>query len=334
MLRGETAGGGHDEAAEIVRLPDRQEIEAARRRIAGIAARTPLVPLDHGGDQPIYLKLELLQPVGSFKIRCGANAVLVMDPAIRSRGVVTASAGNFAQGVGFAARRLGISATAVVPDTAARSKLEALRSLGVDIETVPHAAWWRILEDPAGEGYVEGFVHPVADPAVLAGNATIGLELLEDLPELATVLVPYGGGGLATGIAAAIKPARPEARILGVETEAGIPLAAAFARGAPVVVPFEGTTFVTGMGSRQVLPRMWPLVRRLLSGAVCTTLAETAAAIRLLIERHHVVAEGAGAAPVAAALAGAAGPGPIVCIVSGGHLDSVHLSKILQGLVP
>jgi threonine dehydratase len=317
-----------------LQMPTRGQIDDARRRIAPYAIRTPLIRLRHDGGAPIYLKLELLQPVGSFKIRCGANAILSMDAETSRRGVITASAGNFAQGVGYAARQLGIQATTIVPDTAAASKLAALKSLGVTIETVPYPDWWRILEDPAREGFGAGFIHPVADPAVLAGNATIGLELLEDLPDLATVLVPYGGGGLAVGIAAAIKPAKPDIRILAVETEAGTPVAAAFANDGPIAVPFDSGTFITGMGSGHMLPSMWPLVRRLLDGAVQTSVAETAAAIRLLAERHHLIAEGAGAAPVAAALGAGDTDGPIVCIVSGGHLGSRYLIEILQGKTP
>jgi threonine dehydratase len=314
-----------------LRAPRQEEIEQARQRISGIAVRTPLVRLKQDGPGEIYCKLEQLQPIGSFKIRCGANALLSMPDDVRRDGVVTASAGNFAQGLGYAAKQLGVRVTSVVPDSAAKSKLQALEKLGVALDVRPYADWWRVMEAPGAAGFGANFVHPVMDPAVLAGNATIGLELIEDLPSLATVLVPYGGGGLAVGIAAAVKAHRPDIRVFAVETEAAMPVAAAFAAGEPVTVGMT-PSFVTGMGSRRVLDPMWPLVRTLLDGSVSTTLAETAAAIRLLVELHHVVAEGAGAAPVAAALAGC--DGPTVCIISGGHLDTSHLQTIIAGGTP
>ncbi|MDB5366241.1 MAG: ilvA 1 [Rhodospirillales bacterium] len=254
-----------------------------------------------------------------------------MPDHVRSGGVVTASAGNFAQGLGYAARQLGVRVTSVVPETAAKSKFQALEKLGVALDIRSYTDWWRVMESPESNGFGANFVHPVMDPSVLAGNATIGLELIEDLPELATVLVPYGGGGLAVGIAAAVKAHRPGVRVFAVETEAATPVAAAFEAGEPVTVTMQ-PSFVTGMGSRRVLDPMWPLVRGFLDGAVATTLAETAAAIRLMAERHHVIAEGAGAAPVAAALSRS--DGPIVCIISGGHLDTGHLQTILAGHTP
>jgi threonine dehydratase len=316
-----------------VSAPRPEEIEQARARIRGLAVRTPLLRLQHDGAGEIYLKLEQLQPIGSFKLRCGANALLSLPDQVRRGGIFTASAGNFAQGVGYAAQQFGIRVTSIVPESAAASKLQALERMGVALDIRPYAAWWSVLESPEAHGFGENFLHPVMHPAVLAGNATIGLELLEDLPSLATVLVPYGGGGLAVGIAAAIKAQRPQVRIYAVETEAARPVEAAFAAGHPVEVPFL-PSFVTGMGSRRVLDPMWPLVRSLLDGAVGTTLAATAAAIRLLVERHHVIAEGAGAAPVAAALERAAEEGPVVCVLSGGHLDAAQLTTILGGGAP
>jgi threonine dehydratase len=316
-----------------VTAPSLEEIEKARTRIASLAIRTPLLRLQHESPREIYLKLELLQPVGSFKLRCAANALLCMGQETRGRGVVTASAGNFAQGLGYAAGRLGVHATAVVPETAAHSKIQALERLGVAIDPRPFSEWWSILENPAAHGFDDRFVHPFANTAVLAGNGTIGLEILDEM-DPATVLVPYGGGGLATGIAAAMKARKSGVRVLAAESEAGTPVAAALAADKPVVVPFDSKTFITGMGGPQVLEPMWPLVRSLLDGAVCASLASVAAAIRLLVERHHLVAEGAGAAPVAAAMADEKLRGPIVCIISGGHLDPKHLATILNGGVP
>jgi len=313
--------------------PSLELIEAARGRIAGTALRTPLVRLAHPGDAEVYLKLESLQPVGSFKIRGAANAVLSLGGAARAAGVVTASAGNFAQGLGYVARRLGVQTTAMVPDNAATGKLRALEQLGVKLEYLPYAQWWEIVQHSPAHESAAHFIHPSADVDVMAGNGTIALEILEEIRPTC-VLVPYGGGGLAVGIAAALKGKGCDARVLGSESTAGTPLAAAWGAGRPVEVDFNAPTFVRGIGSTQVLPVMWPLVSKLLHGAVSASPASIAAAIRLLVEKHHIVAEGAGAAPVAAALEGCLGAGPIVCIVSGGHLDNGDLLTILSGGVP
>lgn len=317
-------------------------VHRARERIKGFALRFPLVRLSHPGGspagraaaRPIFLKLENLQPVGSFKIRCGTNALLSCSPDQQARGVATASAGNFAQGLAFAGRQLGVPVTAVVPDTAARSKIEALEGLGARIVVRPYLEWWELLEKPPRELEGRTFIHPVSDPEVIAGNGTLGLEILEDLPDVDCVIAPYGGGGLCVGIASYLKAVRPVSRVYACETEAGRPVAAAFAAGRPQEVSFNSKTFVTGMGSRRVLDSMWPLVQRFLDGAVEVSLAETARAIRLLITHHHVVAEGAGGAPVAAAIKGVPGEGPIVCVVSGGHLDPGHIRAILEGAEP
>jgi len=306
------------------------EVEAARERIADFAIRTPLVRLNCDASRPIYLKLEMLQPIGSFKIRCAANALLARSEEIRFMGVTTASAGNFAQGLGYVASRLGVRVKSLVPDSAAQSKLQALERLGVSVERIPYRQWWSILENPAAHGYGAGFIHPCADPAVLAGNATIALEILEEV-DPAEVLVPYGGGGLLTGIASTLKSQLPGAKVFGVESTAGTPLAAALAAGKPVAIAFDNSTFITGMGSPQVLAPIWPLVRSWVDGAVCVELSAVSSAIRLLIERHHLIAEGAGAVPVAAALSRTEHGGPIVCVLSGGHLDTTHLVQILEG---
>lgn len=312
-------------------VPSLADIEAARSRIRDLAVRTPLLRLRNDDGPEIWLKPEQLQPVGSFKLRCGANAVLSLPESVRRERVFTASAGNFAQGVGYACRQLGVPVTAIVPDTAAASKLAGLERLGVTIDRRPLAEWWHVMEHSDEHGFGENFLHPVMHPAVLAGNGTIGLELFEDLPSMSTVLVPYGGGGLAVGIAAAVKAKGAGIKVYAVETDACRPVAAAFDAGHPVEVEMK-QSFITGMGSKRVLDPMWPLVRQLLDGSAGTTLAATAAAIKLLVERHHLVTEGAGAAPVAAALARS--DGPIVCILSGGHLDAGPLKQILDGQVP
>jgi threonine dehydratase len=251
-----------------------------------------------------------------------------------ARGVYTASAGNMAQGVAYCARRRRIPCSVVVPDTAAPTKLAAIERLGARIHAVPHAEWWDVLvtrRHPRFEGQL--FVHPVADRGVVAGNGTIGCEIAEQLPDVDAVVVPYGGGGLATGIATALRALRPRARVIACEPDTAAPLAASLAAGEPREVAFT-PSFVDGCGGRAVLAEMWPAVRRLLAGSVAMPLRAIADAVKLLAERARVVAEGAGAIPVAAALAGKAGGGKVVCVVSGGNIDGARLAAILRGEVP
>ncbi|HWB80774.1 MAG TPA: pyridoxal-phosphate dependent enzyme [Nannocystaceae bacterium] len=303
-----------------------EEIRAARERIAGIAVRTPLVRLPVDGE--VWVKLECLQPIGSFKLRGAANAFPDGGGA-----VYTASAGNMAQGVGWVARARGSQWSAVVPDHAPQTKLAAIERLGGEIVKLPFDAWWKVIVEHRHSGLAGHFIHPVADRAVMAGNGTIALEILEDLPDVDTIVVPYGGGGLVSGIASAVKAIAPRVRVIACEAETAAPLCAALAAGAPTPVEYIAS-FVDGIGSRAVLDEMWPLVRSLVDGAVAVSLAEIAAAIRTLVERAHVVAEGAGACAVAAALAGKAGAGKVACIVSGGNLDPSKLAKILAGELP
>jgi threonine dehydratase len=295
--------------------------------------RTPLVRLDADAPAEIWLKLENLQPIASFKIRGAANAVRAADPAEVEAGLVTASAGNMAQGVGWIARELGVPATIVVPEHAPATKLIAVERLGGRVMRVPYADWWRAIEESRVPG-VEGlFVHPVEDEGVMAGNGTIGLEILEDLPDPEAVVVPYGGGGLVTGIASALRALSPETRIYAVEPETGGALNAALAAGEPTKIDYR-PSFVDGSGSPSVLPGMFARVRELIDGAFTASLDETAAAVRLLAERTRVVAEGAGALAPAAALAGRAGEGKVVCVVSGGNIDLSTLGPILAGQTP
>ena len=307
-----------------------EEIERARARIAGAAVRTPLVRLP---DTDVWLKLENLQPIGSFKIRGATNAIRAAGPAAIAAGVVTASAGNMAQGVAWAAREAGVPATIVVPDHAPQTKLDAIERLGGRVVKVAYERWWQaILESRFDEA--DGlFVHPVQDELVMAGNGTIGLELVEDLPSLDTVLIPYGGGGLTTGIASAVKQLRPGVRVFACEPETAPAVTAALAAGGPSEVGYT-PSFVDGAGARSALPAMWPRVREVIDGAFVATLDETAAAIRLLAERVRVVAEGAGALAPAVALSGRAGGGTIACIVSGGNIDVATLTTILGGETP
>ena len=311
-----------------------EEIRAARERIADAIVRTPLVKLNLE-DTPaeIYLKLENLQPIGSFKLRGAGNAMLSVPREQLEQGVWTASAGNMAQGVAWYAKRLGVHCTVVAPDHAPETKLAALKRLGADVVKTPFDSWFRILSTREFPGMHGVFIHPVSDRAVMAGNGTIGLEILEDLPDVDAVVIPYGGGGLSCGIASAIRGLKPDTKVYACEVSTAAPLAPSFAAGSPQEVAYTAT-FVDGMGGPRVLAEMWPLVSRLLDGSLVVELEEIAAAIRLLAERNRIIAEGAGASPVAAALAGKAGTGKVVCVVSGGNIDMAKFITILQGGMP
>ncbi len=314
---------------------DLAAIESARKRIEGLVTRTPLVRLNVD-DAPaeIYLKLENLQPTGSFKVRGAGNSIALLTPEQRSHGVFTCSAGNMAQALAWHARRLGIPCTAIVPDTAPATKLAAIRRFGA---TIVQLSWDEVWDIGITRRYapLKGwtFVHPFADPTMMAGNGTIGLEILEDLPDPDAVVIPFGGGGLSAGIATAIKAKRPRTRVYACEPETAAPLAASFAKSTPTEV-HRIPSFVDGIGAPSVLPEMWNIVRPLLEGSLVVALKEIASAIRVLVERNRVVAEGAGGSSVAAALAGKAGKGRIVCVVSGGNIDTEALGKILRGEVP
>ena len=308
-----------------------EDIRRAREVLAGAAVRSPLVRLDAPeSDAEIYVKLENLQPIRSFKIRGAVNAVRQAPREEVAKGVLTASAGNMAQGVAWAARDAGVPCTVVVPEHAPQAKLEAIERLGAGIVKVTYDRWWQALVDSRIEGAQGLFIHPVENDRVMAGNGTIGLELLEDLPDPDVVLVPFGGGGLSVGVASAIKALRPSAKVYPVEPESAAPLAASLEAGEPREVDYV-PSFVDGAGARTVLERMWPLVREVVDGSLTASLEETAHAVKLLAERAAVVAEGAGALGVAAALAGRGGSGKVVCIVSGGNIDSALLARILDG---
>jgi len=298
------------------------DIQAAQARIAGSVMRTPLVPLYvEGAPAEIYLKLENLQAINSFKIRGATNAVLLAPADDWAKGLVTASAGNMAQGIAWTARALGVPATIVVPDHAPEAKLAAIERLGGRVLKVPYDEWWNIIITSHVDG-VEGlFVHPVQDTAVMAGNGTIGLELMEELPGVDAVVVPWGGGGLACGIAAVVKALRPAVRVYAAEPETAAPLAASLRAGLPQVIDYR-PSFVDGIGGKSVFPRMLAEAQRLLDGSIVMTLEEIAFAVRLMAERNRVIAEGAAGCAVAAALSGRAGPGKVVAIVSGGNIDA------------
>jgi threonine dehydratase len=310
-----------------------EEIRRARERLGESVLRTPLVRFDADAPCEIWLKLECLQPVGSFKLRGALSAIRAASPAELAGGVVTASAGNMAQGVAWAAREAGVAARIIAPDTAPRAKLDAVERLGGEVIPVPHEVWWQTMVERRYEGVDGLFVHPVEDDAVQAGNGTIGLELCEELDSFDAVVVPWGGGGLTTGIASAVKALRPGVRVVTAEPETAAPLAASLAAGAPAEFAYT-TSFVDGAGGRALLPTMWEHARALVDSAVSVPLGDAADAIRRLASRARIVAEGAGALAPAAALRGAAGEGRVVCIVSGGNIDTAVLARVLAGETP
>ncbi|HET6681747.1 MAG TPA: pyridoxal-phosphate dependent enzyme [Gemmatimonadaceae bacterium] len=306
---------------EPLRAPTLDAIRAAAVRIRPHALRTPLLRLNVD-DAPveIWLKLENLQPIASFKIRGAANAIARATPEQLERGVYTASAGNMAQGVGWMAKALGVPWSVVIPDHAPANKRDAIERLGGNIIAVSFDDWWRVIIEHEYPGLDGFFVHPVCDTAVMAGNGTIALELDEDLRDFDAVVVPFGGGGLSIGIAAALRTLRPGVPVYAAEVETAAPLSGAFAADGPVDVPYT-KSFIDGIGSRRVLDPIWPLAKELLAGALVSSVNEIADAVRLLAARNRVIAEGAGAAALAAAMSGKAGNGRVLCIVSGGNID-------------
>jgi threonine dehydratase len=300
--------------------------QEARHNIAGFALRTPLIRLNLD-DHEIYLKLENLQPIGSFKIRGASNAIAKTSQQQLAKGLLTASAGNMAQGVAFCARRLGIPATVIAPDTAPDTKLRAIERLGGRIIKAPFDQWWRAFETRSFPGVDATFIHAFDDPDVMAGNGTIGLELIEDLPDLDAVIVPWGGGGLACGIASVVKALRPSVRVYAAEAATAAPLAASLEAGTPQIVDYT-PSFVDGIGSKTVFPKMLAEAQQLLDGSIVSTLEEIALALKLVAERNRVIAEGAAATAVAAALK--SGPGKIVAIVSGGNIDLKKFTDLVS----
>lgn len=311
-----------------------EEIAAAQERTKDIVLRTPLVKLDYD-DAPcdIFLKLECLQPIRSFKLRGASNAMLSSDRDVLAEGIWTGSAGNMAQGAAWAARAIGVDATVYVPNTAPRTKIEAVRRYGGNVVELSVEDWFTIFRNREHPGARGVFVHPYSDPAVMAGNGVIGLEIFEDLPDVDAVIVPWGGGGLCCGIASAIKALKPECKVYACEIKTGAPLAPSLAAGHPVEVPFT-PSFVDGIGAPFVNQEMLDLASELIDGSLVVSLQQTADALRLIVERNRAVPEGAGAVATAAALAGMAGSGKVACLVSGGNIDTKTLVTILEGGVP
>ncbi len=326
---------GHDlTTLESIRPISVAEIDEARVRIRDLVVRTPLVRLNSESEPAeIYLKLENLQPTGSFKVRGAGNAISQIPRERLQRGVYTVSAGNMAQALAWHAQRLGIPCTVIVHEDAPKTKLAAIRRYGAKTIPVPFDEAWEIAASgryPPLEDSI--FIHPFANRNMIAGNGTAGLEILEDLPDVDTMIIPFGGGGLSAGIASAIKAKKPKTRIFACEPETAAPLAASFVANSAQKFP-RIPSFVDGIGASSVLPAMWELLKPLLEGSIVVSLREIADAIKLLLERNRIVAEGAGGSSVAAARSGKAGKGKLVCVVSGGNIDSEKLVKILQGEV-
>jgi threonine dehydratase len=311
-----------------------KEIRAAHAVISRSVAHTPLVRLNvDEGPAEIYLKLENLHPTGSFKVRGATYAMHVAPEHALKEGVWTMSAGNMAQALAWQARARSLPCTVVVPETAPQAKIDAIDRLGARIIREPFDDWLKIAETRHHAAVDGFFVHPFSDAAVMAGNSTIGLEIVQDLPEVDAIVVPYGGGGLSCGIASAVRMVAPRVRVYASEFEPTAPLSASLAAGRPVDVPFVHT-FIDGIGAPMVFPEMFEMAKILLDGSLVSSVPEVAEAVRLLAVRNHVVAEGAGAASVAAALAGKAGQGKVACVVSGGNIDAGKLAQILGGTVP
>jgi threonine dehydratase len=316
---------------EPVRAITLTETREARGRIAQFIVRTPLLRLDLGAGYPdILLKLENLQPTNSYKLRGAVNAVAMLSEADRQRGVWTISAGNAGQGVAYAARRAGVPCKVVVIETAPASKIERMRALGAELVPVSYATAWKALGDREYPGMDGTFVHPFDDHNFIAGHATMGLEILEDAPDTAAVIAGIGGGGLITGVGSALKALNPRIKVWGVEPETAAPTALSLAMGSPQVFKDWKSSFVDGAGGQSLFPRMWQRMQPVMDDCIVVSLDETRRAMRLMAEKMRIIAEGAGALPLAAALTGKAGHGPIVAIVSGGNVDMAKFFELIS----
>src|SRR5438874_5700261 len=320
-------------ALEPVRPIALSEIRDARKRIAGTIIRTPLIRLELGPGFPdVRLKLENLQPISAYKLRGAANAVALLSEAERRRGVWTISAGNAGQGVAYAARAAGVPCTVVAIETAPAAKLDRMRALGATLVLVSYARAWQALEDRTYPGVEGTFIHPFDDQNFIAGHATMGLEILEDAPDTAAIIAAIGGGGLITGIASAVKALKPDIQVWGAEPETAAPAARSFAKGSAQEFPEWKATFVDGAGGKSVFPRMWQRMQPVVDGCIVVSLDDVKRAMRTMAEKARIIAEGAGALALAAALTGKAGKGPIVAIVSGGNIDLAKFFELIATL--
>lgn len=317
---------------EAVRPIELEEIREARKRIAGTIVRTPLIRLDLGPGYPdIRLKLENLQPINAYKLRGAANAVAMLSESERKRGVWTISAGNAGQGVAYAARRFGVPSTVVAIETAPASKIDRMRALGAKLLPVSYEAAWKALDERSYPGAEGTFIHPFDDDNFIAGHATMGLEIFEDAPDTVAVIASIGGGGLISGVGSAMKALKPDIKVWGVEPETAAPAALSFAKGSPQVFKDWKASFVDGAGGQSVFPRMWERMKLVVDDYLVVSLEETRQAMKIMAEKARIIAEGAGALPLAAALSGKAGQGPIVAIVSGGNIDLKKFCELIGG---
>lgn len=304
-------------------------IDDARKHVYEAAIRTPLVRLNYDAPAEIYVKLECLQPIGAFKIRGAYNAVRLLPEQQRRRGVWTVSAGNAAQGVALAAKQAGVPCKVLTMDTAPATKLDAIRRLGAGIVQTSYDECWKALGERSHPAMTGAFVHPFEDDEFIAGNATAGLEILEDLPDVDAVVAGFGGGGLSCGIAAALRQRGSKAKVFGAEPETAAPLAASFAAGSAQKFPDWKASFVDGCGGKSVFPRMWAMAHHLLAGSIVSTLEEIRRAMKIVAERNHIIAEGAAACALAAGLSGKCGSGKVVCVVSGGNIDLATFNRLM-----
>lgn len=329
--RSPVAGTNMAMSLEPVRPITIEDIERARARIARTIVRTPLLRLDAGPGLPeIRLKLENLQPTNSYKLRGAANAVAMLPESARRQGVWTISAGNAGQGVAYAARQAGVGCSVVVIETAPAAKIDRMKALGAKLIPVSYEAAWKALDERAFPGVQGTFVHPFDEYDFIAGHGTMGLEILEDAPETMAIVAAIGGGGLITGVASAVKARNPRIKVWGAEPETAAPAALSFARGSPQAFPDWQASFVDGAGGKSVFPRMWERMRPVVDGSIVVSLEETKRAMRMMAEKARVIAEGAGALGLAAAITGKVGPGPIVAIVSGGNIDLSKFCEIIE----
>lgn len=329
MLRMTTDPSTVEHAREVRNIPPGM-IQDAHKHVYKAAIRTPLVRLNYDGPAEIYLKLECLQPIGAFKIRGAYNAVRLLPEQERRNGVWTVSAGNAAQGVALAAKKAGVPCKVLTMDTAPATKLDAIRRLGAKIVQTSYDECWKALGARSHSAMSGAFVHPFEDDEFIAGNASCGLEILEDLPNLDAVVAGFGGGGLSCGIAAALKEHGSEAKVFGAEPETAAPLAASFSAGSAQKFPEWKPTFVDGCGGKSVFPRMWAIAHHLLAGSIVSSLEDIRQAMKIVAERNHIIAEGAAACAVAAGLSGKCGSGKVVCVVSGGNIDLAVFNKLIS----
>jgi len=315
---------------EPVRPIALEDIEEARNRIKGTVLRTLLVRIEAGGRSDVFLKLENLQPTNAYKIRGATNAVARLSDEERSRGVWTISAGNAGQGVAYAARAFGASCSVVAIETAPQTKLDRMRALGAEIVSVSYEQAWKAAEAHQFEGMTGTFVHPFDNYDFIAGHGTMGIEIVEELPEVRTVMAAIGGGGLITGVGSAVKALRPGAKVIGAEPETAAPYAYSLQAGGPSKFPNWQASFVDGAGGQSVTQRMWQRMAPVVDRAITVTLDQTRDAMRLIAEKSRTIAEGAGALSLAAAVKDQELEGPIVCVVSGGNIDLAKFAELIS----